>query len=211
MNPLRPGTKILIACLTALMCSSASAERIGSTYGQTWPIAEPDMVEQIKDLIKRLQSNGEMDAMQRRFQEETLAAFSDPPPVPGISHATENRTWHFDPSVSFSDDVVDEQGRVVAKAGVVYNPFNYIALSKSLVFIDARDDRQVSIAARYLEDNPLNRVVLVGGSWRELQDRWKVKIYYDQHGKLTQHFGIKRVPAILSQDGMKIRVDEVTQ
>lgn len=56
MNPLRPGTKILIACLTALMCSSASAERIGSTYGQTWPIAEPDMVEQIKDLIKRKRS-----------------------------------------------------------------------------------------------------------------------------------------------------------
>ncbi len=111
----------------------------------------------------------------------------------------------------FSEDVVDEQGRVVAKAGVVYNPFNYIALSKSLVFIDARDEKQVSIAARYLEENPLNRVVLVGGSWRELQDRWKVKIYYDQHGKLTQHFGIKRVPAVLSQDGMKIRVDEVTQ
>lgn len=207
---MRPGLKVICFGVASLCCVSASAERIGATYGQTWPIAEPDMVEQIQDLIRTLQNSGEMERQEKRFVEETLAAFSDPPPVPGVGHVLENRSWHFDPSVSFSDDVLDDQGRVVAAAGVVYNPFNYIALSKSLVFIDARVERQIAVAERYLKQNPLNRVVLVGGSWRELQDRWKVKVYYDQHGKLVRHFGIQRVPAIVSQDGMQLRIDEVS-
>lgn len=187
------------------------AERLGGTHGRVWPIDEPDLVEQIHELIRRFEASGEMEAVTRRFREETLAAFSDPPPVPGISHVAENRTWHFDPSVAFSEDVVDEQGRVIARAGHVYNPFDYIALTKSLVFIDARSERQVRVAERYLAENPLNRIVLVGGSWRELQDRWRVKVYYDQHGKLTSHFGITRVPAVLSQEGRLVRIDEVTE
>lgn len=211
MTMQRPGTKILLAGVTLLLCATASAERIGTTFGQTWPIAEPDMVEQIHDLIRKMQASGEMSSVEQRFKEETLAAFSDPPPVAGISHVTEDKTWHFDPSVSFAEDVIDEDGRVVAQAGVVYNPFRFVALTKSLVFIDARNAAHVAVAERYLRMNPLNRVVLVGGSWRELQERWRVKVYYDQHGKLTEHFGITRVPAILSQDGMLVRIDEVAQ
>lgn len=209
---MRSGSVRALTLIMALMLGSpALAERIGTTHGRLWPIAEPDLVEQIHELIKKFEASGELDEVTQRFREETLAVFSDPPPVPGISHAAEERTWHFDPSIAFSEDVADEEGRIIARAGRVYNPFDYIALTKSIVFIDARSERQTHIAERYLAADPRNRIVLVGGSWRELQDRWRVKVYFDQHGKLTSHFGITRVPAILSQEGRLVRIDEVPE
>jgi hypothetical protein len=32
---------------------------------------------------------------------------------------------------------------------------------------------------------------------------WRVPVYYDQQGTLTRRFGIRQVPALVSQDGQR--------
>jgi conjugal transfer pilus assembly protein TraW len=38
---------------------------------------------------------------------------------------------------------------------------------------------------------------------------WRVPVYYDQQGLLTRRFGIAQVPALVSQEGARLRIDEI--
>jgi conjugal transfer pilus assembly protein TraW len=38
---------------------------------------------------------------------------------------------------------------------------------------------------------------------------WKRPVFYDQGGTLIRRLGIRQVPAVVSQDGKRLRVDEV--
>ena len=38
---------------------------------------------------------------------------------------------------------------------------------------------------------------------------WGVPVYYDQQGRLTQRLGIAQVPALVSQEGRRLRIDEL--
>jgi conjugal transfer pilus assembly protein TraW len=51
--------------------------------------------------------------------------------------------------------------------------------------------------------------ILVGGSYLDLMKSWRTPMYYDQQGLLTRRLGITRVPAIVSQDGLRLRIDEL--
>ena len=51
--------------------------------------------------------------------------------------------------------------------------------------------------------------VLTGGSYLDLMRQWQLPVYHDQHGLLTRRFGIQQVPALVSQDGRQLRIDEL--
>ena len=43
----------------------------------------------------------------------------------------------------------------------------------------------------------------------DLMKAWRIPVYYDQAGTLTRRFGIRQVPALVSQDGLRLRIDEL--
>ena len=99
----------------------------------------------------------------------------------------------------------------IGRAHVAYFPTEkVVGLSKHLLFFDARDPRQV-VRARQLIDVYQGRVkpILVAGSYLDLMKSWKLRVYYDQEGVLVRKFGITAVPAIVSQEGQRLRIDEV--
>jgi conjugal transfer pilus assembly protein TraW len=49
----------------------------------------------------------------------------------------------------------------------------------------------------------------VAGSYLALMQRWQVLVYYDQQGALTRKLGITHVPALVSQEGKQLRIDEL--
>jgi conjugal transfer pilus assembly protein TraW len=53
------------------------------------------------------------------------------------------------------------------------------------------------------------KVILTGGSYLELMRRWQRPVYFDQQGKLVARLGIRQVPALVSQDGRRLRIDEI--
>ena len=65
--------------------------------------------------------------------------------------------------------------------------------------------------ARELIDRYQGKVkpILVGGSYLDLMKRWNKQVFYDQDGTLVRKFGITAVPAIVSQEGQRLRIDEV--
>lgn len=51
--------------------------------------------------------------------------------------------------------------------------------------------------------------VLVAGSYLELMQAWQRPVYVDQQGRLTRQLGITQVPALVSQEGARLRIDEL--
>ena len=120
------------------------------------------------------------------------------------------RTFYIDPSFTLDRNIVDASGRLLFAAGTRKNPLEVVSLSRHLLFFDARDPRQVG-RARQLIALYQGRVkpILVGGSYLDLMQSWHVPVYYDQQGLLTRRLGITQVPALVSQEGLRLRIDEL--
>jgi hypothetical protein len=78
-----------------------------------------------------------------------------------------------------------------------------------LLFFDARDRRQVNQALSWRASGAGIKPILTGGSYLDLMKAWRVPVYYDQQGLLTRRLGIHQVPALVSQEGLRLRIDEL--
>jgi conjugal transfer pilus assembly protein TraW len=197
----------LAAILSVGFSSSACAQQLGS-YGNVWDIAEPDAIDAIKGHLSQMEREGKLKKFWEDYRNRALNGIESPPPVEGITTATEARTWTFDPSIVYNESVRDHLGNVLVPAGTRVNPLDYINLSKALIFIDARDQSQVEFAKKQVKARPRDKVILVGGSFLKLSREWKVPVYYDQQGALTKRFNIQRVPAVVSQKGKQLQIQE---
>ncbi len=200
-------TVVILAVLG--LAALARAENLG-TIGPTYPIAEKSLLEVIMSRLRAKEASGELKKLEQEARERAAAAVNSPKPVAGLHRTEVPRTFYFDPSFTLQTNVVDERGAVLFPAGTRKNPLEVVSLSKHLLFFDARDPRQVE-RARELIDRYQGKVkpILVGGSYMDLMKRWNKQVFYDQDGTLIRKFGITAVPAIVSQEGQRLRIDEV--
>ena len=56
---------------------------------------------------------------------------------------------------------------------------------------------------------PLNSGEYPGGSYLDLMRRWKRPVFFDQQGQLTDKLGIRHVPALVTQDGKRLKIEEI--
>jgi conjugal transfer pilus assembly protein TraW len=199
-----------LLCVFALSAvANARADNLGAV-GPVYPITEPDMLESIQAKLRAKQASGEIDRRNREAQARAQTFIEQPAPLAGITTVTAPRTFFFDPSVVLERDVIDQTGRVITPAGTRVNPLEKITLSRRLFFFDARDSRQVAQARAVMDrDGAGVKLVLVAGSYMDLMRKWKRRVYFDQQGELSQRLGIRRVPAMVGQEGMRLRIDEL--
>ena len=202
MRPILPA----LFALLALPCGATDLGQIGPTY----PIREPHLIEAIQSRLREQERTGELRRLEEQAKARAVASVSTPRPVQGLASTVSARTFFYDPTFVLDRNILDEQGRVLFPAGTRANPLEIVSLSKRLLFFDARDPRQVQHARRLIDDHG-GRVkpILVGGSYLDLMKTWRVRVYFDQHGALTRQLGIAQVPAIVSQEGLRLRIDEV--
>ena len=94
--------------------------------------------------------------------------------------------------------------------GTKVNPLDYLGWNTYLLFVDGRDQKQLDLTKRITaaSDKPV-KLVLVAGEPLNLMRKWKKQVYYDQGGILTRRFAITRVPAMVRQEGRRLRIDEL--
>ena len=189
--------------------ASAHAADLG-TLGPTYEISEPHLLNFIEQRLRDKERTGELQRLIEQAQTRGTEAVTRPQPIAGLRPTETARTFYFDPSFTLDRNIVDAQGRLLFAAGTRKNPLDVVTLSMHLLFFDARDRRQVARArelmARY--DGKV-KPILTGGSYLDLMKAWRIPVYYDQQGMLTRRFGIRQVPAIVSQEGARLRIDEV--
>ena len=178
--------------------------------GPTYDIGEPHLLQMIEQRLREKARSGELMRLEEQARVRGIETVKHPPPVAGLHPTGTARTFYVDPSFTLDRNIVGPQGELLFAAGTRKNPLEVVSLSRHLLFFDARDPRQVGRARQLMASYP-GRVkpILVGGSYLELMKSWRIPVYYDQHGWLTHRLGIAQVPALVSQEGLRLRVDEL--
>lgn len=198
-----------VFCLLMAFGGWLRAEDLG-VIGPTYEITERDLIEAIQGKLQRMAETGELDRIQEDYRRRVVAAIELPRPVPGIRATETARTFYIDPTWTLPRDVVDEEGNILYRAGVKINPFDYDRMTKALLFFDARDERQVEFAKRFMAEYPMPvKPILIGGEPLKLMREWRREVFYDQGGALTRRLSIDQSPAVVTQEAKRLRVDEI--
>ena len=200
--------QLLVAALL-IVGGKAGAVDLG-TIGPTYEIAEPHLLAFIEQRLREKERSGELQRLAEAARARGIDTVRQPPPVEGLRTTERPRTFFVDPSFTLDRNITDPLGRLMFAAGTRKNPLEVVSLSRHLLFFDARDPRQVK-HARELNGRYAGRIkpILTGGSYLDLMKAWRVPVYYDQSGTLTRRFGIRQVPALVSQEGLRLRIDEL--
>lgn len=197
-----------LPCLL-LIFGRAMANDLG-VVGPTYEIVERDLIEVMKDKFRRMEKSGELARVQENYKQKVIDAVEKPRPVRGVSTTETARTFYVDPTWTLDRDVVDEQGKLLFRAGTKVNPLDYAPLTQYLLFFDQREKTQVAFARRFIEQSKARvKPILVGGEPLKLMRQWKREVFYDQGGVLSRKFLLKHSPAIVSQEGNRLRIDEI--
>ena len=201
---------LLVATLAALavaVCSSA--EDLG-TVGPTYAIEEPHLLNAIEQQLRAKEKSGELARLEVAAKQRIIDSIEHPMPLTGIRRTQIARSFYFDPSIVARENITDAKGNIIVPAGARANPLEIVSLSKHLLFFDGTDEQQVERAHTLIAHYQGKlKPILVAGSYLALMQRWQLPVYFDQQGALTRKLGITQVPALVSQEGLQLRIDEL--
>lgn len=188
---------------------SAFAEDLG-VIGPIHEIAERDLIEVIQERLRFLEGNGELQKLEETYRQQVVSGIERPRPVAGIRPAESSKTYYIDPVFTLDRDVIDEHGRIMFRQGMRINPLDYAGLNQVLVFFEGDNKKQQEFVHRYLEEEkqPV-KPIMISGAPLELMREWKREVFFDQGGVLSRHFRISGSPAMVRQEGKRLRVDEI--
>ena len=198
---------LLVALLP--VSSGAGADDLG-VVGPTYKITERDALELITSKLKQMERSGELAQYQEDYKNRVINSIEHPRTLAGFKSTETASTHYYDPSMVTGKDIVDAAGKVIYARGTRVNPLDYVGWNTYLLFVDGRDEKQLAFSKKVVasSDRPV-KVVLVAGEPMALMRKWKSTVYYDQGGKLTRRFAITQVPAIVRQEGKRLRIDEL--
>ncbi|MCR5224748.1 MAG: type-F conjugative transfer system protein TraW [Alphaproteobacteria bacterium] len=187
-----------LSLLLLCFCSAVSAKDLG-TFGETFEIEERDLLEHITSKLHALQNSGQLAQEKTKIEARIKEHILHPSAVERVTHTQKKREFQFDPTITVTRDLSDHNGKIFARKGDQFNPLKQLQWSKTLLFIDGEDEKQVQWAITKLQKNNLCKIILVKGAPLDIQKRLRRDIYFDQHGFLTHKLGIQHVPAIVFQ------------
>lgn len=198
---------LVMAISTMSAAPMASAKDYG-TQGSTWTIAEPDLLAVIRARLLAAQASGALTAMNQKFVAAAQASVHRPHAVAGITPASVERHWSFDPSVTIAEDIRDARGNLIAAKGQRFNPLRVVGMAHAFAFVDGDNSRELAWAMKQGAPDKL-WIVLVNGSPTDRMKELQRRFYFDQQGVLTSRFGIEHTPALLTQKGEVLEIREV--
>jgi len=205
----RAAAMMLAAVIAALpvtfLTPDASAKDLG-VRGATWPVAEPDLLEEIEARLVEMQRSGDLARLEEEARIRARRKLEEPEPVPGIAPASEERSRVFDPAIAVARDIRTPDGTLIAAAGTRVNPLERLPLTRDLIFIDGR--REAEIAWALAHEGPA-KIVLLAGRPLDLMRRHRRPFFFDTGGRLAARFGIAATPTLVERDGARLRLTEV--
>jgi len=200
---------LVVSLLLSISFSAHATVYDLGVVGQTYEIVEPDMLEGFYSKLREAEVNGKMAEVEEQMKERFIAHANRPKGIT-LPRTQNQRVHYFDPTIVLSQDIVDHEGNVLWPMGTTVNPLEYVPMTQQWLFFDGDDPVQAAWAHDYLKRYPNQvRPILIQGAVLELTEAWEVRLYFDQHGKYVEKFGIRSVPSLISQEGKKLRIDEI--
>ena len=203
--------RALIAGLTALAlalpASAVSARNFG-TYGQVFPVKEPDMLEEILKRFRAMEASGGLAQMEKDMQERTRGYVERPAIAAYLAPAERYRAYEFDPSIRVDRDIADQNGTVFARAGTVINPLDHSGFSKRIVIIDGDEPAQVAFALEK-GDEMDTLIVIAKGAPLDLGRKHGRRFWFDQQGVIVKRFEVEKLPTVITRADPVLIIEEI--
>lgn len=198
---------LLFLLMFCMVCGSFS-KSLG-VVGATFPIREMSFLDFIALRLKKLTDSGALKAMESQWQERAERTADRPTPT-GLPRATQKRTYHYDPSVTLTQAIFDERGRVLYPAGTRVNGLEErTEYAPCWLFFNGDDAPQVRWALHEMHRCKNPKLILTGGSVRDAEQALDAVIYFDQGARLSTRFQLNAVPARITRDNNRLQIDEL--
>ncbi|EAB6419107.1 type-F conjugative transfer system protein TraW [Salmonella enterica subsp. enterica] len=201
MKRIRQSTLAVLCCLPCL----ATAKDLG-VWGDVYPVQEQSMLDFIQGRLQQMESTGEIAQMQQDFKDRVIENTLRPPPVDWLSTDTESHTLWYDPTFTVQQDYADHRGTVFARQGDRINPLEFVGLGQTLYFLNADDPRQLAWMKAQQPTTLRYKVILTGGNIKEATQALNTRVFFDQGGSLSRQLGLQYIPAVVTQEGNKLRM-----
>lgn len=185
-----------VVVLTSLLLAFSTAQA-DKTIGQTFPIAEPDT----RDEIKAKAGMADWQAWMKPGVENASAYYAAKLPF-----AQEDDSRLFDPTYHLPRDMKDKDGRILYPAGYPINIYNRIRMPGRYIVIAHRPSHY-----DWLDDvakPTANDKVLLAGAHVLAARKATERELWRLDDRMIERFGLQAVPAIVSQEGTQLRVQE---
>jgi conjugal transfer pilus assembly protein TraW len=170
--------------------------------GETYPIAEPDVVAELK----------EATAIKNRFRDDEFferMKIYQPEDLHHLSRATRDRTFLVDMTYTLERDLLDGDGKVIYPKGFTFNPLDYVSFSGGMLVIDGSDPTQVRWFTKtpYVNNHRV-RLLLSGGYAYNLIEELKRSVFY-LTDEIADRLQLAAAPSLVIQKGDKLQVREI--
>ena len=197
-----------LIALLLLLPSIMHARDLGVS-GQTYPVAEGNLIEVIQAKLQQFNDSGKLKELENKWVVEVAKKSLRPTPA-NLPRADKTRIHYYTPVASVNENILNAKGEVVVASGVSINTLAKIPYYQPLwVFIDADDIVLLNFAKNIRNQNIKAKVILSKGNIKEAQDYLDAPVFFDQHAKLIQKLKIKSLPAVVTRDKDELKVTEV--
>lgn len=169
----------------------------GPTLGPTYPIAEPDTLEEIRQRA----STQDWQRWMRKSPTD-YGAFQSA----RLPHAKRNAVRSFDPTYVLPNDIADENGKVIAAKGTRINVYTKLTMRGRMIVI-GNTDAHFKWLTEVAKPTSNDKVLLANGNVLLARRNRQVLVYLLDE-RFIERFGLRAVPSIVSQDGLRLRVEE---
>ena len=180
-----------------------------AVVGEIFPVAEVSFLAFIESRLHQLEDTGEMQSIEKQMVLDASQHANRPNPV-GLPRTDLSSTHYHTPSVVLSNDISDQFNRVLIPQGTSVNALEHLPnYQPHWVFFNADDVAQVRWVDQALKEYPDAKVILTGGAIGPMERVLKREIFFDQGGRISHQLGINHVPAHVSREGLRLRIDEL--
>lgn len=203
-----PGTVfsalLALVLMIAVLTETSHAKNLG-TFGATYPIAEPDALDEI---VRRAKEVDWGKIINKKTMEKTVKSYR-PSGLKKIGRAERNRTVNVNMVYTLQSDIPDGRGGILYPRGYRFNPLEHLFLPNIIVIINGNDPGQVIWfqSSRYAENLKVS-LLLTEGDHARLSERFNRAVYYAD-GHLLDRLRIDAVPSVAMQKGTLMEVREI--
>jgi len=198
-------TLLVVTTSSWAFAGLSERERIGQTY----PIVEPDFLEEIKEKgaavdWEKVFDKEKWEKKIKDFQPQNLSL---------LKKTVEPRMRFIDMTYTLDRAILDAKGQVLYPEGYQYNPMDYLPVAANvpmMLVIDGRDDDQVEWYMKSEYFNQYNvKLLLAGGHWYNVAEKIGHNVFYLMD-PITERFDLEYAPCIIKRAGNMMVVDEFT-
>lgn len=175
--------------------------------GESFAITEENLLKAIMSKLHYLARTGELQEHQRYIQHKVKQRILEPV-ANKLPETVRQREFYYDPTIIVTEDLSDTKGNIFKRKGDKVNPLKTYSFKTPWLFFDANSAKQKKFALQELKHKKL-KLILIRGKPLNLMQELNQPVYFDQFGWLIKKFNITQVPALVEQEGIKLKITEI--